>query len=1122
MVRTLLSLLLVDALVGATPMVTSLDGTWQLTTDPRNEGREAKWFDGLPPGAKPAAVPWIIQDAFPGYHGVAWYQREFTAEPLTHAGGRYLLRFWAVDYQAEVWLNGQRLGAHEGGETPFVLDATAAVRLDAPNRLTVRVLNPTNEPIDGIVLRETPARNKVVPYAAGNSYNHGGIVDSVELLAAPAVRIADLFVRCAVADGTVRARVEIDNSTPAPVTLPLALAIAPAAAGVTLATTAVQVTAAPGTSVHEVSLKLAQPHLWDLNDPYLYRVTARLADDETSVRCGFRDVRFEGGAFRLNGRRVFLRCSHTGNHCPVGQQFPVDPDWLRRDLVNVKAMGFNAIRFIAGLPTRAQLDLCDELGLMVYDEHYGSWCLAESPKFVERFDRSVAEMVRRDRNHPSVVFWGLLNETNDGTLFRHAVASLPLLRALDDSRLVLLNSGRWDNQVGSPMAGLSIWRREDGPDPNVTQNSTKRAITGLGITWQPGALALHPGAKGEYSTVRFVAPAAGTASIAAAFTSIAEHATTDVHVLHNGKPLFDGGINIDGHGPRAEWQGQVPVGDGDTIDFAVGYGNGHYGGDTTALAASIDLAGTAYNAATGFALTNPAGPWTYGTLAPGAKPDGATYAAYAQGIVIGTGNGIGSLSNPGSAVWEDLLDDTHPYQRVPHTASVIRTLRTLGGGARPMFVSEYGVGSAVDLPRVARWYEQLGKTEAEDARFYRDKLDRFLADYQRWHLDDCFARPEDFFAASHKSMAADRLYGLNALRANPNVVAHSVTGTVDQGMSGEGLFTTFRELKPGTVDALFEAWAPLRLCLFAEPVQAYRGGKVRLEAVLANEDALAPGDYPVRLQVVGPGLTRVLDKVVTATVTRDAPFAVPLWTDDVALDGPAGEYRFLATFERGGAATGGEARFQVTDAAAMPAVDTIITLWGEDAGLARWLADHGIRTRAFAAVAPARPELILVGDKAPADEVAWQDLTARVRAGSRVVFLSPAVFRRGDDAVGWLPLNPRGQLVGLPAWLYHKDEWAKPHAVFDGLPAGGLMDHLYYREIIGDQAFAGQDAPLEAIAGACNASFDYSSGLTCAAYALGQGKLVLNSLLIRENLDGHPVAERLLRNLLRWMARDLG
>jgi hypothetical protein len=1104
---------------GATAMVVSLDGAWRLATDAHNTGRAERWFDQPLAAAVPTRVPWIIQEAFPGYHGVAWYQREFTAPAQTLPDGRWLLRFWAVDYLAEVWLNGVALGGHEGGETPFVLDATTAIRPGAPNRLTVRVLNPTNEPIEGYVLGQTPGRNKVVPYRAGNSYDLGGILDSVELLLTPPVRIADLWLTPDLATGAVRARLTIDNATGAPARRRLALSLAPAAGGEGLTGAVETRDLPPGASQVEIDLRVAQPRPWDLSDPYLYRVTARLTDenggaaDETSARFGFRDFRFERGAFRLNGRRLFLKCSHTGNACPVGLQLPTDPDLLRRDLFNVKVMGFNAIRFIAGMPLRSQLDLCDELGLLVYEEHYGSWCLADSRQMTERYDRSLSEMIRRDRNHPSVAIWGLLNETPDGRLFRHVAGCLPRLRALDDSRLVLLNSGRWDRQAISSLGELSAMRRDDGPDPNVTHNGTDHALSGLGITWQPGQLALHPGPKGESSVLRWTAPAAGEVQVEAAFSSIAQHATTDVHLLLNGAPVFDGWINLHGQGPAATWRGRLTVAAGATLDAVVGWGNEDYGGDTTALALTLQTAGAKFDAAAQF---GPDGPWRYGWLAPGPRPDSATFQPYAVFVKAGARNAIGSLSNPGSAVWEDVLDDTHPYQHVPHTADVINFLRTTGEPGRPLFISEYGVGSAVDLCRTVRGYERLGRTEVEDARYYRDKLDRFLDDWRRWRMDQCFARPEDFFLASQRQMSAERLYGLNAIRANPHVVGHSLTGTVDQGMSGEGLFTTFRELKPGAIDALFEAWAPLRLCLFAEPAQLYRGGQLRFEAVVANEDALAPGDYPVRLQVVGPGGASVFDRTVKLTIPpagadQDRPFALPLFAETLTIDGPPGEYRCLGTFEQGAAAAGGEARFHLSDPAAWPVVEGPVELWGEDPELGRWLASHGLATEAAGGSA-----VILVGRHGSPDAGAWRALAAHVARGATVIFLDPEAFRRGDQRLGWLPLARRGELANLNGWLYHKDEWAKAHPIFDGLPAGGLLDHLYYREIITDQAFRGQDPPEEAVAGACDASFDYSSGLLLAVHRLGAGRVVLNTLAIRGGLGRNPVAERLLRNLLHW------
>ena len=187
-----------------------------------------------------------------------------------------------------------------------------------------------------------------------------------------------------------------------------------------------------------------------------------------------------------------------------------------------------------------------------------------------------------------------------------------------------------------------------------------------------------------------------------------------------------------------------------------------------------------------------------------------------------------------------------------------------------------------------------------------------------------------------------------------------------------------------------------------------------------------------------------------------------------------------------------------------------------------WLASHGCQVRDYSADAPANRELILVGAAPSARRRAELAATGptRIACGASVVFLSPSVFRQDDNLTRWLPLKNKGSLPTLMGWLYHKDEWAKTHPVFKGLPAGGMMDYAYYREIIPDAVFTGQEPPVQAIAGANNASFDYSSGLMTAEYRLGEGRFLLNTLLIRENLGKNPVAERLLRNMLRYMAPD--
>jgi len=1118
--------------------VISLDGEWLLATDPGNVGQAEKWWSSPRADAKPTKVPWIIQDAFPGYHGVAWYWRSFEAPVNPHPNGRTLLRFWQVDYKADVWLNDTPAGSHEGGESVFIFDVTDIVKPGETNRLAVRVLNPTHEPIDGIVLKETAHRNKALPYSSGSAWDQGGIWDSVELLLVPQVWIEDLFVRPDWKTGQIRVQTNIRNAGSDTVTPHLQFAVAPAASGETLAVAGLSPEAAAGDTLVETTLQVDHPHLWNLSDPFLYRVTARVSTaqppeknpqlgvHEHSVRCGFRDFRLEDGYFRLNGKRLYLRCSHTGNCCPIGLEMPHDPDFLRRDLINQKMLGYNAIRFISGVPKRYQLDMADEIGLMVYPEAYAAWCLADSPKMKERYNESVFGMVRRDRNHPCITMWGLLNETPDGPVLRHAVSVLPELRKLDDSRVVLLNSGSWHSHGGTT-AGIRVWSPNDRDNPCVTLNGTDHVIKALGITWQPGQMAFHPGRDGEYAVVRWTAPADDTVDFSAVYKTIAEKATTSVHVLHNGKPLFESLINLEDKGPECSYSASLEVRAGDTIDSACGWGNGDYGADTTALTVTITSAsGKAWNAEKDFSIEhNPNGAWSYGVLQPADKPAAGSFALFPFGK---TEESIGSISNPNSNVWEDILSDQHPYQRVPHTASVIQTLRTVSGNGKPVFISECGIGSAMDLLRIVRKYEQAGKTEVEDAQLYRSWRDQYMADWERYRLAEVFDRPEDFFQQSLARMAGQRLLSVNAVRANPNCIGHSLTGTVDQGMTGEGVWTTFRELKPGATDALFDAWAPLRWCLFVEPVNVYRNTPVKLEAVLANEDALAPGDYPVRLQVAGPDLARVFDKTITVTIADPAskpepPMVMPVFSEDVVIDGPPGTYRFLATFEKGAAACGEEVKFFVDVAPEdMPKVDTEIVLMSHDSELSEWLTQRGIKNRPYAPGQQTAREVILASGAPTAEPgVVFKDLAQRIARGSTVIFLTTDTYAKENESTGWLPLRTKGNVSGIARWLYHSDEWCKSHPIFEGMQAGGLMDYSYYRELIPDVVFMGIEPAADPVAGGINASWGYQSGLMVAVYKLGAGEFILNSLLIRDNLGRVPQAERLLRNMLRFAGRDV-
>jgi len=936
----------------------SLDGDmWRLAIDPKNVGRQEGWFNEPRKDAKPTKVPWILQDAFPNYHGVVWYWRRLEAPANPHEGGRTLLRFNAVSYMANVWLNGRPVGEHEGAETPFMLDVTDAIKPGAENLLAVRVLNPTYEPIDGISLYEVAKSLNHYPVQPNASYNAGGIHRSVEVLLAPTVRIEDVQSIPDWKTGEVRVRVNLRNAGPKDAVARLSISVAPAARGTTIAAKTFEQPLVPGDTLVEAVFRVPSHRLWELNDPYLYRVTARVeavgsrSADEQSVRFGFRDFRYDNGFFRLNGKRVFLQGPMNQILYPAGYLLPHDPDLLRRDVMNMKTFGFNFCRVAFSSSTPEQLDLCDEVGLLIVQGHLADWQLdwhtKEYPNIEKRFDRSIVEQIRRDRNHPCIIAWGHMNETSDGRLFRHGVDALSLVRTLDEHRMLLLNSGRFDNA------------------------------------------------------------------------------------------------------------------------------------------------------------------WTFG-----------------------------SASNPGSWTWDAPVRDLHDYPNVPHTADILRRLRGVGSNPSeaPIVMTEYGQCSGQNYPRLLRQFEQIGKAHGDDADYFRKKWAQCEADWKAWRLDECWARPEDFFVASQANVARLRLVGSNAILANPKVVGHALWNALTDTYHGCGLTTLFRELKPTITDVATDLGAPLRWCLFVEPVNVYRGGTVRLEAVLANHDALRPGKYPVRVQVVGPKTQRLLDKMISVEVPAgdgktEPPFAFQAFAEDLRLDGPSGQYRFIATFTQGAAAAGEGVEFYATDPADMPAVSQEVTRWGEDPELDQWLKAHGIRTRPFAAGEPPANRVILACGKppAPGGQAVFAELTRCMSAGSTVVFLDLVTLAEGGQPMRWSPVEPKGSIgdINVVGGFYRKDDWAKDHPIFAGLPAGGIMDYTFYREIIPVTVMTGLPTPAEAVCGAIRTSGgvdtnSYASGLHIAIYKLGTGRCILNNLRVRENLGKDPVAERLLRNLLNTAASPSG
>jgi len=969
-----------------TTTIQAITKCWSLALDPDDRGRADRWSDHVPDvDRRDAPVPGTIQQVFPGRNGLAWYWSTFVPGCAPTLGERALLRFQAVDYLADVWVNGRGIGCHEGGETPFALDATEAL-VSGENLLAVRVLNPTKTPIDGLVLDQTPHSNKKLPedFHPGNGRNYGGIIGPVDLLLVPAVRVTDVYAQPDMHSGRIDLDITVRNDTRSPMSATLSITAGLARDGATLASTALTVEAAAGDTHSAATVTIPAHRPWSLDDPYLYRVSValRATDGDSAphhhthaVRCGFRNFRVTGGFFRLNGARLFLRSTHTGNHYPIGLREPADHDLVRRDLVYAKAAGFNMVRFIAGMALPEQLDFCDELGLLVYEETRAAWLLQDSPRLGERFDRSVREMIVRDRNHPSVAIWGLLNETQDGPTFAHAMGMLPLVRDLDPTRLVLLSSGRWDGD------------------------------------WSVGS------------------------------------------VSNPGSAAWDNEWGQDGAAAPPEQRGD----------------------------------GSFY------------------------LPRGRREAGYMDGA-----------------------GDVHVYPHVPQSDETNAFLRTVGHDSKPVFLSEYGIGSMLDVVQIMGRYQQAGGALAEDEIFvYRTMRERFEADWTRFKMEDVYPFPQDLLRESQRLHARQRLLGLNLLRSNPRMAGHNVTGMLDHGYTGEGLWTLWREWKPGIVDALQDGFAPLRWCLFVEPGHVYAGRTVTVEAVLANEDVLPPGAYPARLRIVGPD-GPVWERSIQVTIPvptagGDGPLAVPVYKGEARFDGPPGPYTLAAQLEQGGSPAGNRVAFRVSDAPAPPSAPTSVTLWAVDDRVRAWLQSHGVDCRRFDDAPAGTRETILVGEPSEdaSTDAAWRALAGRVARGGVALFLTPSAFRRGDDAVGRLPLAVKGRCHEFSNWLYHREDVAGRHPLFAGLPPAGIMDWDYYGSVIPRYVFEGQQEPDDVAAAFFAVGYasmtervmsGYASGLVAASYPFGAGRFLLNSLRVLENVDRHPAADRLLLNMVAYGA----
>ncbi len=434
-----------------TQQTVNLDGIWRIAFDTEDAGKSQHWYKQFPSTAEAIHVPSVWNEIRANYQGVAWYSTSFSA-PSAWQDNSVRICFGAVSYLAEVWLNGTYLGAHEGGYTPFEIEANKALRLDQPNQLVVRVLLPmrtldfmkglkwvTGRRIDGMVLEEIPA-SKQIWYD-----NFGGIWQDVHLEVTEPIWVRNCFIRPDIYSGKIDATCTLVNHAGQDASVTLGVTVNGKnhpAANVTQISK--QALLANGGGQVEFSVPIPNAHLWSPDDPFLYQLNGGVLTSGKVVASsqftfGMRDFTIRENRFFLNGKPIFIKATIYQPHYPETLAYPPNPEMLDTDIRMIKAAHFNLLRLHIKPQLPRLLELADEQGLLLYEEPPIGW-IQKSDQMRERCRREVRELIERDRNHPSVVIWGALNEgAAEGEELKAELAGYA--HELDPTRLVFDDSG---------------------------------------------------------------------------------------------------------------------------------------------------------------------------------------------------------------------------------------------------------------------------------------------------------------------------------------------------------------------------------------------------------------------------------------------------------------------------------------------------------------------------------------------------------------------------------------------------------------------------------------------------------------------------------------------------------
>ncbi len=436
----------------------NLNGTWRFRFDKADAGVKGRWYAAALAAPRPILVPFSWGAPLSGVvdsADIGWYERTVTV-PSTWRGKRIYLVVGASDWRTSVWLDGVKLGEHQGGYTPFALELTKRAKLGGAQRLTLRV------------------DDRDHPYKLEGKQGYGkarGLWQTVYLEARGSNPIELLHFTPHLGQAPfVRVNLRLAAQATRPLSLRLAFTNRDGAPAVARAIPA-------GARTLQFDVPLPNAHLWSLEDPFLHEVAATVSGagvvtDSVRTYFGMRTlsaVNLPGTDIpyvAINGKPVYLQLALDQAYHPTGfYTFPTD-SVLRMEIVRAREIGLNGLREHIKIETPRKLYWADKLGVLIMADVPNWWGQPSDTAFREH-EYALREMVKRDYNHPAVFSWILFNETWGLTTKRgtkeeylpatqkRVAAVFRLAKSLDSTRVIEDNSvccGR-----GHTITDLNSW-----------------------------------------------------------------------------------------------------------------------------------------------------------------------------------------------------------------------------------------------------------------------------------------------------------------------------------------------------------------------------------------------------------------------------------------------------------------------------------------------------------------------------------------------------------------------------------------------------------------------------------------------------------------------------------------